>query len=334
MFLPTEIIRDEYDNLEFGTYLTYFSRLIGLNGFFVDPVPATLTSGEQTIRALMTSTLKALTNGNSAGKMSIYEMVKVLHKNPGETEYGYSIGPIVYESECSKSLYYLEQAWNTYKNSKNPSVETNHDQLISQELIPCAETMVNELYGHGKNYSACCQLSKNLQNELAIVLKIMKYSIQPAVFYEPLEDFLKSYDNLDFLPFKSLINSTDIADRNLMEYNPNPRVLMCQYAKHEPFSPVSEPKNCQLIHTSITNGGIGYTFNSANFWDMFYKTNYTRTFAKIMRPKGFDKDPYPDEFDENEDDFQLWTNKKMDIEYPSSIGPSYGLQVCLPIKFT
>ena len=52
-----------------------------------------------------------------------------------------------------------------------------------------------------------------------------------------------------------------------------------------------------------------------------------------MRPKGFDKEPYPDEFDE-EEDFKLWTNRKMDIEYPSSIGPSYGLQVCLPIKFT
>ena len=75
------------------------------------------------------------------------------------------------------------------------------------------------------------------------------------------------------------------------------------------------------------------TLNSANFWDMFVKTNYTRTFAKIMRPKGFDKEPHPDEIDEKED-FKLWTNKKMGIEYPSSIGPSYGLQVCLPIKFT
>ena len=330
LFLPTEIIRDEYKNLEFGTYLTYFSRLMSLNDsflndeFFEDPSPSVLTSEERKVRDLMTPSLKVLTNGNT-GKMSIFEMVKVLHKNFGET--GYSIGPIVYESKCApKLMYFLEKAWKSYIDHPKlyPSIETNNDQF-NQQLIPCVETMVD---AKGNNYSTCCQLSKSLQNELAIVLKIMKYSIQPAVFYEPLEDFLKSYDNLDFLPFKSLINSTDIVHRNLMEYNPNPRVLMCQYARHEPFSRVSGPNNCQLIHTSITNRGIGYTFNSANFWDLFVKTNYTRTFAKIMRPKGFDKEPYPDEFDEKED-FKLWTNRKMDIEYPTTIGPSYGLQVCM-----
>ena len=92
-------------------------------------------------------------------------------------------------------MYFLEKAWKSFI---DPSVETNYDHF-NQQLIPCVETMVD---AKGNNYSTCCQLSKSLKNELAIVLKIMKYSIQPAVFYEPLEDFLKSYDNLDFLPFK------------------------------------------------------------------------------------------------------------------------------------
>ena len=42
------------------------------------------------------------------------------------------------------------------------------------------------------------------------VMKIMKYAIQPAVFYEPLENFLESYDYLDFLPFNNLTNSNII----------------------------------------------------------------------------------------------------------------------------
>ena len=50
----------------------------------------------------------------------------------------------------------------------------------------------------------------------------------------------------------------------------------------------------------MTSDGIGYTFNNANFWDIFRKTKFTKLFAKIMRPKGFDKEPSPHEVDEND----------------------------------
>ena len=38
-----------------------------------------------------------------------------------------------------------------------------------------------------------------------------------------------------------------------------------------------------IYYFGITNEGIGYTFNNANFWDIFARTNYTKLFAKIMR---------------------------------------------------
>ena len=55
-----------------------------------------------------------------------------------------------------------------------------------------------------ENFSTCCQMSKLLQGQLPTILKVMKYSIQPTVFYEPLKNFLKSFDSLDFLPFNNL----------------------------------------------------------------------------------------------------------------------------------
>ena len=83
-----------------------------------------------------------------------------------------------------------------------------------------------------------------MKNQLATVMKIMKYSIQPAIFYEPLESFLEAYDNLDFLPFNNLTKFKSRKHRNLMEYNSNPRILMCQYPEGKQVDAMA-PKDCQ-----------------------------------------------------------------------------------------
>ena len=105
-----------------------------------------------------------------------------------------------------------------------------------------------------------------------------------------------------------------------MEYNKNPRILMCQYGEGKPVK-IMVPKDCQAFHTSMTNAGIGYTFNNANFWDIFTKTNYTNLFAKIMRPKGFDEEPSDIKV---EDEYSMYSKN---ITFPKNSGPFYGLQV-------
>ena len=151
-------------------------------------------------------------------------------------------------------------------------------------------------------------------------MKIMKYSIQPAVFYEPLESFLEAYDDLDFLPFNNLMKFKSRKQRNLMEYNSNPRILMCQYPEGKKVGNMV-PKDCQSFHASITSEGIGYTFNNANYWDTFRGTNYTKLFSKIMRPKGFNKEPSP----------SLGSDKQRmypkNIYFPLKIGHLHGLEV-------
>ena len=117
-------------------------------------------------------------------------------------------------------------------------------------------------------------------------------------------------------------------ERRLMEFNPNPRILMCKYAEEVEFV---APKGCQSFHLSMTSDGIGYTFNNANFWDIFRETKFTNLFAKIMRPKGFDKEPSPSEVEENDDYLNLrYPNNG--ILFPWGIGPLYGLQVRSEIR--
>ena len=84
-----------------------------------------------------------------------------------------------------------------------------------------------------------------------------------------------------FLPFNNMTKFESRKQRNLLEYNPNPRILMCHYAKDSSINDMMVPKDCQSFHLSMTTQGIGYTFNNANFWDIFAKTNYTKLFGKV-----------------------------------------------------
>ena len=68
----------------------------------------------------------------------------------------------------------------------------------------------------------------------------------------------------------------------------------------------------------MTNEGFGYSFNMANFWDIFSKISFNRVFADIMRPKGYDQEPSPSELDEN-DETQRWVYPKFGVEFPKVI---------------
>ena len=158
----------------------------------------------------------------------------------------------------------------------------------------------------------------------------MKYSIQPVSFKEPLKDFLDVFGNLDFLGFNNLTKfgyknqnyGYGIINYNyreaFMDLNWNPRVINCQYAKNvEGFF----ADGCKLFQMSITNRGIGYTFNQANFWNQYISTWYTRDFFKIYKPKGFKNS------DNHHDGRDGWRNYKDNIFYPIQSGPNHGLTV-------
>ena len=165
------------------------------------------------------------------------------------------------------------------------------------------------------------------QFPLSVIMKVMKYSMQPVLFKDPLKDFLDIFGDLDFLEFNNLYESKNTGEhttKSLTERNRNPRVLMCQY-RRQPLNMIELTSNaivvpkCNLFHLSLTNGGFGYTFNQANFWDMYSSTQYTEEFAKIYRPKGH-KTPDSDHDYSN-------TNHKDNIFYPIQSGEENGLKV-------
>ena len=331
LYFPSEILfynNSGYNNLGFGTYLTYFSRLFSQSSqynkepdFFAF-LP--FTKREKLFRKMMSKAVQEFSDRNMSG-ISSYELVRLAHNNIDEQisdEPFWKLGPIIFKPNCTSG----PNSWEMDRTSWNDIIR-NPEYLKKYECF----TGIEIKYG---NYPKpnCCKPSDLIKNQLPTVMKIMKYSIQPAVFYEPLESFLESYDNLDFLPFNNLTKFESRKQRNLMEYNSNPRILMCQYPEGKQVDD-NVPKDCQSFHVSITSEGIGYTFNNANFWDTFRELNYTKLFSKIMRPKGFKKQPsLPYGTDEN-DMNDRWMYPK-NISFPVKSGHLHGLKVSYRLLFT
>ena len=152
-------------------------------------------------------------------------------------------------------------------------------------------------------------------------MKIMKYSMEPALFKEPLEEFLQVFGDLDFLGSS---NNLTKSGQTLMERNLNPRVFMCQYAREPREMIKGGIPRCNLFHYSLTNGGFGFTFNQADFWSLYSSTWYTKEFAKIYWPKGFKNFNSHGHFAEKKG----WRYSKDNIFYPIQSGQKNGLTVC------
>ena len=121
------------------------------------------------------------------------------------------------------------------------------------------------------------------KNDLETVLKIFRYSIQAPVYKEDMKELTDIYGNFSFLQYS---NVTSSSKKDLMTSNTDSRIFLCKYAG-KPKEWI--PEFCDLFFRSITNEGFGYSFNMANFWDIFSNTSSNQNFSHIMRPKGHNK---------------------------------------------
>ena len=79
VFLPYEINKFPYETLGFGTYMAYFSKLlVKENSKFL--VKKDLSEEEEWVRSFQAEVLGSLSSLD-VGKMSIMEMVQILHRN-------------------------------------------------------------------------------------------------------------------------------------------------------------------------------------------------------------------------------------------------------------
>ena len=269
MHIPFELNAYPYENLGFGKYLAYFSRLISSQKEFL--AGKTPLKGEIEVNEMLIDVMSKLRFDKNPTNLSVIELVRLLHNKDDKTWSIASYVQNMFDCDYNKMEAY-NNAWEKFMRLQNQINTT-----------PCE----NVSYYNRNNfhdYSTCCEMFKLIQGDDQAIMKVMKYSTQPAQFEEPLERFLESFDNLDFLPFSNMSKYRKTYKyKKLMDINPNPRVFMCNYASKEKLS----PGVCNLFHIAPTNEGIGYTFNNANFWDIFSIGYYTNLFAKIFKPKGY-----------------------------------------------
>lgn len=123
--------------------------------------------------------------------------------------------------------------------------------------------------------------------------------MQAPNLMEGMEDVINILNDLHILK-----NYTNIVqdNPNIMKANKNARVLKSFDTKGR----------FKQFHVAYTSKGFGYSFNTANFWDIYKKTSYNHNFAQIMRPKGYEESPSTS----NDDETLLSTYPMKGILFP------------------
>ena len=150
----------------------------------------------------------------------------------------------------------------------------------------------HQVYNGDKNFTAqmcpspddnCCKVIKKMAGlDLNILLKIFRFSIQAPNLIEG-NDITSIYGNLSFLGSYSRLEDLEYYDRRHLRYNPNAKIISIK----ENGLDIGDD---QFYHT-LTHEGFGYSFNTANFWDIVKKTEFTKTFSNIMQPSGHESEP-------------------------------------------
>ena len=153
------------------------------------------------------------------------------------------------------------------------------------------------------DYFPCCEFVKNFTDNLEATLKLMKFSVQAPHFYENIKEENEIFSGLAqvFSKSKSGFITKNFSTKTRRNFNAF--VPLCQYAEDPETMSFS---TCDLFRRSFTNMGLGYTFNSEKFWNMYKKTDYDILFERIMFP-----------------------NTDTEILYPESSGPDYRLRLIL-----
>ena len=297
VYFPCEAFRYGYEINGFGTFLAYFSQYLGRKANHVsdsgllnsDP----LDSDGKSVKDFMAKVLQNTNKNLKLYNMTPYDLVQMLQDTKKVLNTATFAKPIQYDFGCNN--YHDNEAVNQFKNAWQDW--TNNE---SQE-IPCSNKSVK--------YYSCCKLSQILQPDLIpIALQVMKYAIQPVAYLD--YDIQPIFKNLSFLMYDNI--AEDFPDKLIR--NRNSRIPLCKYAGNPR---VFDERKCKLFYNSLTDEGIGYTFNNVNFWNFFKKYNYSETFAEIMQPKGYTTA----ELDQN----QLYDG----VSIPMSNGPAYGMEAVI-----
>ncbi|XP_059089063.1 uncharacterized protein LOC131885143 [Tigriopus californicus] len=146
----------------------------------------------------------------------------------------------------------------------------NYDYIVEYRTSSC-----DSLPPH-PHIVGCCRIWAAIANRHEEVLKLMKFNQQPPHH--------RDYSTFSAQELKKgYFADLEVSDRTDYLHLYNPRVFGCQWqGQPEDLDDISR---CNLFHRHFTNAGVGYTFNQANFEDMFIPSPYMKLFQKVMNPR-------------------------------------------------
>ena len=321
LFLPFYIVKMPIIKLGMGQFVSYFSRLVTRNnhGYFLLSNKA--SPYEQIIERYLVKVYDNLSRKQeNSFNISVYELVKILQlPQPVHSRISYA-NYVMKKFGCGgMEQEKLNIQWLDW-------IEKDETAVLDKDVErypPCKNISAAERDGFG----SCCHATARIKKHFEPILKIMKYAAQPPHFLESDEEMSLTFQNATFLgynlqfPLKSSLKATKSRIYGDGTINYNPKIPFCQYSGNPKYP---KKTDCALFSRSITNEGLGYNFNGANFWSLFQETPYTDAFSKIMNPyggQGLRGGSVRDDM--------IGAYIDAGVRLPKSNGPSYGLNIAL-----
>ncbi len=319
VLLPYIFNRVPYEGLGLGDFISYVSsRVLSVSvKKYNETYPFLNSRDSSSAEVEFADYITTVTNdllGIQAG-MTLYELAKLLDKpnDPEGTEpQAFFVG---LNSNCIDDAITAVwmRAWKSYLGlwPNKHTIAAGYNDDVHEP--PCTNSTLDEMLG----LTDCCAMTKPLKGNNDLMLKYMKYTIQPPHFSQTIEEEKWDYDwaKKSFPKYEIRNTSFSQWDDELKLHldirNQNPRIYSSQY-NHKPLSD-ADMIFSQLFVRSYTTEGFGYTFNNRLFWNKHQKENeFNQAFYKIMHP--FLNDGEPDTY------------------YPETTGPVHGLNLIVQLN--
>ena len=181
---------------------------------------------------------------------------------------------------------------------------------------------------HREEDPECCRIFSLQALNMTSVMSFMRDALQSPAYYNREDEIQERQEKLVQLPYDNILEHK-LSKKKYFDVDPNARILACNYANEKTdLQDFDETVNCTHFHRSITSKGFGISFNTLDFWSLYKDMPFTNTFAKTMRPKGFDKMEH-ESIEEDQD--VLYQDKN--LIFPKSSGKSNEMFLILQAKW-
>ena len=144
-------------------------------------------------------------------------------------------------------------------------------RTIKMESPPCQNIDLAREFG----FEECCKFIQEISKYRIKLMKVLKFSIQHPHLLESVKEEMSIFENITKEdPKWRTMNFSEDTRRNF-----NPFIPLCQYRG---MPKLMTFRNCHLFHRSFTNKGLGYSFNSDIFDNVYKDTVTARETKQIM----------------------------------------------------